>query len=267
MKPISNLNQTPEYTLVFLHGWGMNSGVWDDLIACLDDSITCVSIDLPGYGDAVDADIDAADYNLRSVAQWVANKLPQHCILVGWSLGGLVAQYIAAYHSHLITSLICIASTPKFEKTAEWPGIQPQVLSLFHAQLSDDHQKTLSRFLAIQMQGIADISIRKRAIKDLSHRLISRPQPNKQILEKGLDILAHADVRDMLKNIKVPTLRLYGRLDSLVPRAAVLKISELHPQSRTIVYKFASHAPFVTEPTQIAEDIKAFLAEFQLLNK
>ncbi|GBL04362.1 pimeloyl-ACP methyl ester esterase BioH [Glaciecola sp. KUL10] len=266
MNQLSSLSSRSEPTLVFLHGWGMNSGVWTSLTNMLNKHVKCQCIDLPGYGDAHDVDVTPEHYNLVYLANWVETRLPENSILVGWSLGGLVAQKIAIDDPSKLSGLVCIASTPKFEESHDWLGIKPNVLDLFHRQLSDDHGKTLNRFLAIQMQGIADISARKAAIRTLSERLLSKPSPNPALLDAGLSLLSTVDLREAIGKIVLPTLRIYGRLDLLIPYKVIEKIADLHPNSTSIVHKKASHAPFVTDCEQIYDDIMAFLNQTQLTN-
>lgn len=246
------------YTLVFLHGWGMNSAVFDDLVKAIDNRYSCLCLDLPGYGNATDCDIPSDKYDLESISRWIENKLPSNAILVGWSLGGLVAQYVAINMPSKVAGLITIASSPKFEQSTDWQGIAPEVLKFFHQQLSDDHAKTLTRFIAIQMQGIVDMSERKKAIKLLSSKLLSMAQPSKWVLDKGLDILQFEDLRSVIKDIKVPTLRLYGRLDSLVPASVISKIEAISTCD-SLVYQKASHAPFVTHLQELVSDIQDFV--------
>lgn len=261
-----SLSTRSEPTLVLLHGWGMNSGVWESLTELLNTDIKCMCIDLPGYGNSNRVEVKPEEYTLTFLSEWVEAKLPENTILLGWSLGGLIAQQIAINHARKLLGLICIASTPKFEETSTWPGIKPTILELFHRQLSGDHAKTLNRFLAIQMQGIADVSERKNAIRVLSKRLLSKPAPNRELLDAGLSLLSAVDLRGRVHEINVPTLRIYGRLDSLVPYAAIENIKKLHPKSETLIHQKASHAPFVTDCEKIYQDIVDFLQRSQLIH-
>ncbi|MEQ3652268.1 MAG: pimeloyl-[acyl-carrier protein] methyl ester esterase, partial [Glaciecola sp.] len=61
-----------------------------------------------------------------------------------------------------------------------------------------------------------------------------------------------------------PTLRLYGRLDSLVPHSAINQIQHLQPNSQTLIFKHASHAPFLTDAKVFAEHLRGFISAMLL---
>ena len=46
-----------------------------------------------------------------------------------------------------------VASSPCFSTREAWPGIKPEVLAGFQHQLSEDFQRTVERFLALQTMG------------------------------------------------------------------------------------------------------------------
>ena len=64
--------------LVFLHGWGMNSGAFTSFLPYLSDNFRVTTIDLPGFGE--NAGIVPSPYNADSLAQAVVNKLPERCL-------------------------------------------------------------------------------------------------------------------------------------------------------------------------------------------
>jgi pimeloyl-[acyl-carrier protein] methyl ester esterase len=256
---------TDPINIVFLHGWGMNSGVFDMLIEVMlkkfaneevGKRVSFMNLDLPGHGDKVDQlppnSSSALDWDLDTMAAAVEQQLPSNCILIGWSLGGLIAQRLAISACTKLVGLVTIASTPKFQMSESWPGIKPEVLSLFTQQLAVNHQKTLSRFLAIQMMGVSNA---KALIKAISVAIDAKPAPHKDALAAGLSILQTADLRIELNRIMVPTLRLYGRLDSLVPHEAIELVQGLQPKSQQFTFNHASHAPFITDPSGFADTL------------
>ena len=65
----------------------------------------------------------------------------------------------------------------------------------------------------------------------------------------------------------MPFLRLYGRLDGLVPRKIVPLLDDLWPESESILFDKAAHAPFVSHPAAFCEPLLALkrrLGEFFL---
>jgi pimeloyl-[acyl-carrier protein] methyl ester esterase len=239
--------------LVLLHGWGMNSGAFERWIPLLKEECRVTLIDLPGFG--VNNHLVPELYSLETICEHIYRALPDNAILVGWSLGGLVAQFIASRRPDALRGLITIASTPYFVQTHGWPGIRQDILSTFSKQLTRSYDKTLERFLAIQAMGSDNP---RQEVKTLKQQIKQYPDPSAVALAAGLDILGEGDVRSELHKIKVPTLRLYGKRDTLVPVSAVDAIHALHPASDNVIFSQAAHAPFMSHPEKTTQVIHQF---------
>lgn len=246
--------------LVLLHGWGLHGGIWQTLLPKLQDSFSVYNLDLPGFGhsrlnDSVEYNLD---YLVGSVARFL-ETLEQPCFLIGWSLGGLVATALALKHPNLVSKLITVASSPRFVADDDWPhAMQAEVLNAFIASLSLDYQVTLQRFLMVQTMGSLT---QKSDIKQLKAEVLSRGEPDIKALQGGLAILHAINLIDQLPDLKPPLLRLYGRLDSLVPQKVAFDVGRLLPQSQAKIYQRAAHAPFLSVPDEFVKDVKFFLME------
>lgn len=240
--------------LILLHGWGINSAAFSAFIPLLQDALNVTTIDLPGYGD--NADAAPTPYTLATLTDVLGSAIPEGSIVAGWSLGGLLAQSIAR-HRHDLAGVITLASTPRFVAGAGWPGIAPDVLAMFATSLEQDYKKTIERFLAIQAMGSTSA---KQDIKRIKTQLADATTPCLHALREGLTLLGSEDLRNGLHQIKVPTLRVYGRRDTLVPVTGIDRICELHPDSDTVVLPNASHAPFISHPEHTANVILRFIA-------
>lgn len=240
--------------LVFLHGWGMNSGAFSSFIPYLENDWRVTVIDLPGFGNS--REHLPHPYNVETLAAALAHCLPEKCVIAGWSLGGMVAQQLALTLPDSVSAIITIASTPRFIGGAGWPGIEPGLLAQFEDQLETDYRKTLDRFLAIQAMG-SDTA--RQDIKAIKKQITAHPDPAPHALKEGLKLLSTEDLRSRIGRIIQPTLRLYGRLDSLVPTSGIDMICNLHPQSDTVVLPHAAHAPFISHPQQTADVITQFM--------
>ena len=73
------IGQGPDLALI--HGWGLDSAVWQPLLAALAQRFRVHLVDLPGYGAAPD---DSADFT--NTAQAVIDALPHPVTLCGWSV-------------------------------------------------------------------------------------------------------------------------------------------------------------------------------------
>jgi pimeloyl-[acyl-carrier protein] methyl ester esterase len=233
--------------LVFLHGWGVNSGVWQPLIDIIKDDFCITTIDLPGYG--LNHQQLPVPYNLHNISKTVAQHLPANCILIGWSLGGLVAQQIANTYPEKLKQLVLICSSPKFSKSNDWPGIESKVLHFFTQQLELNFSKTLERFLAIQAMGSVNA---RQDVKIIKQALLRYPPPSSVALAAGLDMLQNIDLRERLKGLTMPCQFFLGRLDTLVPHKVAPLVQQLNSNITIDVITDASHAPFISNTNSFA---------------
>ncbi|WP_018151979.1 pimeloyl-ACP methyl ester esterase BioH [Leeia oryzae] len=228
--------------LVLLHGWGMHGQVWGEFATRLSELATVHVIDLPGHGHSGHTD----PFDLASMAEAVQHALPQPAIWMGWSLGGMVAQYVALHHPDSVLGLGLIASSPCFTTREDWPNaMKPQVLSQFTDELASDAEATLHRFLALQAMGSP--SARTQVVQ-LKQALSSRPLAHQDTLTGGLHILRDADLRHRLHQITCPVELIYGERDALVPAATARWLAETLPHARLHLLAQSAHAPFLTHP-------------------
>ncbi|WP_448547002.1 pimeloyl-ACP methyl ester esterase BioH [Thalassotalea fusca] len=240
--------------LVFIHGWGLNAGVWQPTVEALSDQFHVTTVDLPGFGTNVAHTI--SPYSLDSVTELISQVIDQPAVIVGWSLGGLVATKLALAYPEKVKGVVAVASSPHFVESEQWPGIKPDVLALFHRQLSQNTQKTIDNFLKIQAMGSPHI---RQDIKVIRELIMQFGMPSKATLDESLRLLDMVDLRDELQNISVPYFRMYGKLDSLVPQRAITHIDKLIPQSEKIVFDAASHAPFISHFEPFVKALRIWL--------
>ena len=242
--------------LVLLHGWGLNAEVWNNIREELASQFTLHLVDLPGFGRSH----GYGALTLEEMASEVLEQAPQKAIWLGWSLGGLVASQIALAHPDRVQALVTVASSPCFSARDGWPGIKPEVLAGFQQQLSDDFQRTVERFLALQTMGTESARQDARLLKST---VLALPMPEVSVLNGGLEILKTVDLRESLAALTLPHLRIYGYLDGLVPRRIVPLLDEQWPRSESLIVGKAAHAPFISHP---AEFCAALVALSQRIN-
>lgn len=236
--------------LVLLHGWGLNAEVWHCISEELSSHFTLHLVDLPGFGRSQ----GFGAMTLEEMADRVLDQAPEKAIWLGWSLGGLVASQVALAHPGRVQALITVASSPCFSARDGWPGIKSDVLAGFQQQLSEDFQRTVERFLALQTMGTETARQDARALKKT---VLALPMPPVDVLNGGLEILKTVDLRESLTSLTVPFLRLYGYLDGLVPRKVVPLLDALWPESESLIFAKAAHAPFISHPDAFCQALVA----------
>ena len=242
--------------LVLLHGWGLNSGVWQPSIEHLQSSFTVTTIDLPGFG--LNHQQLPENYTLVEVAKAISKIIPDSSIVLGWSLGGLVAQQMALLAAQKVSALILVASSPRFIATDNWPGMQATVLSNFNTQLKLNLSATVSRFLAIQAMGSPTA---KQDIKTIKQHIDSYPPADPVALSAGLQLLEQSDLRADLGKIQCPMHVILGKLDSLVPVKLQEYLPDLQQDVDIRIFDKSSHAPFISEPERFNEVLVKLYAD------
>ncbi|AIR64233.1 pimeloyl-ACP methyl ester esterase BioH [Cedecea neteri] len=237
--------------LVLLHGWGLNAEVWHNIESELGSQFRLHLVDLPGYGRSK----GFGALTLEEMADIVLAKAPECATWLGWSLGGLVASQAALARPERVSALVTVASSPCFTAAEDWPGIKPDVLAGFQQQLSEDFQRTVERFLALQTLGTETARQDARLLKTV---VLEQPMPDVAVLNGGLEILRTADLRQEFSHSAIPHLRLYGRLDGLVPRKVVPLLDVLWPQSSSVIFDKAAHAPFISHPAEFCQALLAW---------
>jgi len=242
-------------TLVLLHGWGVNHAVWSRLLELLPADQPVLALDLPGYG--LDRQVPTP-YSLAAVARQVAVQIPPDSLLLGWSLGGLIASQIALAEPAKVRALALLASSPCFMAQNEWPGMSAQVLQQFAQSLSTDLALTVERFLAIQSMGS---NTARQDTRLLKQAVLALPLPEAAVLAAGLDLLQQCDVRDQLAGLTMPVTYCFGRLDSLVPVRIAELLPAYLPALRIHIFSKASHAPFISHSDEFVSWLSQWLAD------
>jgi len=248
--------------IVLIPGWGFQSNIWQPFIPYLKKAILSTSarkqfrvitIDLPGFGKSK---LPKEKITLELMTQQILKSIVEPSVIIGWSLGGLVAMNIALYQPKLVTHLITFASTPKFVATDEWPGMSPQTFQQFYQSLKMDHQATLQQFILLQFYG-SDTS--RSVIKSVKRLVSDSILPIERVLTESLDILNETDLRKQLTKIKCPQQYIYGDCDILVPVKVAEKIKPYVNKAQIEVLPKTSHAPFLSKPKLCAQHIGMFL--------
>lgn len=239
--------------LVMLHGWGMHSGVWQPLVKKLSQHYMLYLIDLPGMGNSRPID----PCHVHSVAEEVAEVIPGVSDILGWSMGGLIAQQIALNQPDRIRRLVLVGSSPRFINQDGWElGISTRDFQDFADKINNDYQQTILQFLTLQCMKAKNA---RETVKILRETLALKPAPTQATLERTLNILLQTDLRESVPNIHKPTLLIHGDRDTLAPVQAAHWMMKQLPKGFLRVMSGAAHAPFLSHSEQFVEALEQFL--------
>ncbi|HEY6528239.1 MAG TPA: alpha/beta fold hydrolase [Cellvibrionaceae bacterium] len=211
----------PRLPLVLIHGWGHNSNIWRRLLASFTSSRLVYGINLPGFDN--DAEFDVQPSNLCHTLAELTHLLPEACILLGWSLGGMLACQLA--QSSKVKGLLTLAANPSFIARPHWPcALAPEVLEQFKQSFSEDPAATLQRFTQMQAQGQLNRKACLAEVKTLT------PPLNAQAWAQALSWLGEIDNTQLIPTLAKPQRHLFAEKDALVPIA----VAESCPHSRCV---------------------------------
>ena len=236
----------PGPPLVLLPGWAFQSDIWDSLCRSLPAGLSVWRPELPDYDEAPD---------LPGIARYLAPRLPPGALLIGWSLGGLVALATALEAERRPGpdpgGVLLIASSPSLVQRPGWPhAIAPTHLKALAELLQVDREAALRRFVRLVGQG------GRPATRQLLQRCCGRGL-SKESLAAGLELLRHSDLRTAPARLRCSLRLLLGARDPLVPPACLARF----PGTDHVLLEDCGHAPFLDAPGRVARHIIAFATQ------
>lgn len=257
MVSVDTFGTGPSISLI--HGWGAQNSVWKDWAKTyLAPHFTISLIELPGFGESPKIENIKEDADLANAwTQAIMNSLPEKTHLLGWSLGGLLAQNIALHNPEKIKSLICLASTPRFTQTDSWSGaVSPKLMADFMQSIQADSLATLKSFWALQLQGS---NLPRKSIRNFIQHMQNSKLPTLTGLTQGLRLLNHFDFRQSAQRFELPVLWLLGENDPLIPSQAIRDFHQHAMNSKQSIIAGAAHSPFISHPVETAHAIIEFI--------
>lgn len=238
--------------IVLLHGWGLNHLCWQAMVAELSEHHHLILVDLPGFG----ASQPLADYSLEALLNVLQPLFSEPAVVMGWSLGGMLAVQLAARLPHAITSVITLAANLHFTCRADWPyGLEVAVSQSFSAAFKQDANATLKRFAGLLAQGDQT----ERGLLKTLRQLMTAESLMSQG-EQALLLLNQLNNVSVIKTLTQPVLHIFGDADALVPLSASQAIAALVPRQQVQVVSGAGHALLFS----CAETVNALVKDFLL---
>jgi len=136
-------------TCVFVHGWAMNSAVWNDCVSRLPDWINVILVDLPGHGSMADVTADSLD----DFVQYLHPLVHRPVMWVGWSLGGLAVLRLAELYPQRVAAALLVATNPCFVQKSGWQSAVDK--SVFDQSIGcNGHGKKIAKKYAGSWSGL-----------------------------------------------------------------------------------------------------------------
>ncbi len=217
------------HPLVFIHGFAFGNYIFQSVIDTLPRGYDITLLSLPGHEGEPELSPD--------IEQWCEHylpQIPQNAIIIGWSLGGLLAVKLA--HKVPMKHLILLGTTPQFIRTPSWEyGIKPHNFVAFGDNLQADTEQALMRFMAMQGVSISTLrTLRKVIVANL---------PTLTSVTHALKVLCNTSAITEYETLSDKITLILGTRDYIVPVA----LSQwLESQNITTHILESGHMPFLT---------------------
>ena len=237
--------------LVLLHGWGLNSQIWNGILPELDNSFDLHILDLPGYGNDVQY---AGPFTMQSVVDRVLCSAPPKSHWVAWSLGATIAIQAALKNPERFLKLQLVSPTPRFMAGSDWEfGMQAEPLNRLMRQFGVSYEKGLKKFLFLQSANQAEA---RESNRQLLGAILSLPKPGTETLQQTLNLLTQIDLREQITKLTVDTQIIAGRHDRVVSPQASRWLSEMLPDAELIMLE-AGHLPFLDAKADFLKNLQS----------
>lgn len=218
------------HNLILIPGFGSDERLWAHQIEHLQDIAHIQTLTLRDSN------------NRQAMADYILDRAPETFILAGHSLGGWVAQTVAAQAPHRVQKLLLVATWARYSEFLV-EGIQS-----FLTRIQD---KTLNAYLTdnlgltLHPDRVTDQAL-TAAILDMQLNF-----PEKAYLAQSQAMIADNETYPLLDAIAAPTLVIQARQDQIFPIAESQAIAERIPNAQMVLVEDSGHMLPLEQPQAI----------------
>lgn len=231
--------------LLFLHGLGGGHHAWDaQLLHFPKLGYAAHAWDQPGYGHSAIVE----PYDLEQVAAALARLIEslggEPVVLVGHSMGGLIAQEAYFRYPHLVKALALCFTSAAFVGGSE-----------FARQFVAERIGPLDAG-----ESMAQIAARLMPLQH-AREIMAKIPP--ETYRKAVHLLTTFDRRADLPKIAVPTLLVAGSDDKTAPPAIMASMQRKIPGSELVVLEGCGHLGPMDQPAEFNAALERFLRKME----
>ncbi len=260
LRPPPNLVANEYPPIIFIHGFGASIEHWRHNLPVIAQKHTVYAIDLLGFGGSRKANTDySAALWTEQVHDFWQTFIGTPVILVGNSIGSLVALNTTATYPGMVKGLVML-SLPDVSVREDIlpPLIRPLVTTienLFASPLLIKNVLKVVRRPKIIRKWAAIAYPNQEAVTDELVEILSSPaydEGSEQTLFRLSRSIRKASfaksVRDLLPQINVPMLLIWGLQDKMIPPKQARAIAALNSRLKLVELENAGHCPHDEDP-------------------
>lgn len=249
--------------VVFIHGWPLNSKMWEyQVTALIQHGYRCIIYDRRGFGKSDRPggpyDYDAMAGDLKAIIDGLGLN---DITLVGFSMGGgEVARYFSKYGGERVAKVVLVSAvTPYMLKTNDNPeGVPKEVFEGMTEGILADRPAFMQEF----NKEFFGVNFLKHPVSDafLTAALVQQSDASPIATLECAKAFAFTDFRADVKKINVPTLIIHGSADKIVPiNTSSDQTAKLIPGATFKVYDGAPHGLWMTHKDELNKDLIDFM--------
>jgi 2-succinyl-6-hydroxy-2,4-cyclohexadiene-1-carboxylate synthase len=201
--------------ILFLHGFMGDRFEFKQAIAVLSKQFYCVAIDLLDHGETEMINQNIDPYTIQSAADFVINFLDllriERCFLVGYSMGGRLALYLALHFPQYFSKVVLESASAGLRTITERSDRLAKDDQLAAKLETGDFQLFIENWY--QQPIFANLRSHPNFPQMLEQRLSNSPIKLAKCL-RNLSLGRQPSLWDKLTENEVPLLLLVGKLDS-----------------------------------------------------
>lgn len=253
------LPANPRGTVLFLSWLGGSRLGWSEVLAELGTKYRVLA---PDHRDTGDSSPDAEPFLLSDLADDAASFLKalnaSPAVVVGLSMGGMVAQHLALRHPELVRGLVLVSTTPGGDGGS--PATERGRTALFLPAELEAGERARQAMTLMTVPGFTDAH---PEILDLAERNAKRHPMSADSYKRQFRAVRAHDAAAGLASIVVRTLVLHGDSDDLIPLPNAERLMAGIPGATLKVYPSTGHMPQLERRAEFLADLRGFLGELE----
>ncbi|MHC3469317.1 alpha/beta fold hydrolase [Streptomyces sp. 7R007] len=230
--------------LVFVHGWTANRHRWDHQIEHFGRKRRVIRLDLRGHGDSTGKGVRSVDELAADVLALLDHLEVDRCVLVGHSMGGMIAQTVTLAEPDRVERLVLVDSISRMTYS-RGRGLLMGLSTLVPYRL----------FVAANIQRAFAPGYPREEIRKYVEASAATP---KEVVMTLYGAMRAFDVLDRVGEIQAPTLLIHGYHDIQLPVKQMLRMAKAYPHALVRIIDGGHELP-VEKPAEVTAAIETFV--------
>ncbi|MEX2518570.1 MAG: 3-oxoadipate enol-lactonase [Paracoccaceae bacterium] len=236
--------------VLFSNSLGVDLRVWDRVAPLLPAGLRVIRYDKRGHGlsDCPARGTWGMGDHVADAAAALDALGASGAVVVGLSIGGLIAQGLAAERPDLVHGMVLCDTAAKIGAPGMW---EERIRAIEAGGLDSQADGVMERWFSRRFRAEEGGEVR------LWRNMLTRTSLD-GYLGSGAAI-GDTDLRESTARLRLPTLVMCGDEDGATPPDLVRETAALIPGAEFHLIRGAGHLPCVEQPEQVATHLRAFM--------